>query len=114
MADRFSCDPAVATQLSRELAEIRSSMDSLGMLFDGFGGATGSDMVERALGDFSHQSAKFRAAMGQQLDRAAGLLRALAEGVHAVDRSLAAAVVPQQGKTQAAAPNASPVKSVSP
>jgi hypothetical protein len=88
MAGGFGCDPMVAGQMSRELAGIRTSIESLGDTFTGYRGASGSERVEGALDDFFAKSSDSRTAMSGLLERASGLLQALAEGTAAVDQAL--------------------------
>ncbi|WP_147263024.1 hypothetical protein [Geodermatophilus sp. TF02-6] len=67
-------------------------MDATDQVFGGFAGATGSDRVEQALEGFYADSSDSRKKLGELLDRGSGLLRGLAEGTQAVDRSLADAL----------------------
>ena len=89
MAERFSADPDAARQVAGELAGIRADLASLGDALAGSGGATGSPDVQDALHDFHADSSDSRKHMSELLDRAAGLLRGLADGTDATDRALA-------------------------
>ena len=89
MAERFSADPDAARQVAGELAGIRADLVSLGDALTGSGGATGSATVQDALHDFHADSSDSRRHMTELLDRAAGLLRGLADGTDAADRALA-------------------------
>ncbi len=107
MASVFECDPDVARQVSSDLADIRSTLTSLGAAFDGLHGATGSKEVETALDHFVSHSSDSRESMDKLLERASGLLRGLAEGVAEVDSGLAGALtstVPTGSPAPAAAP----------
>ena len=88
MAGTFGGNPGVAADLAHEFASIRSSMQSLQGMFDAFDGATGSERIEKALDDFFAKSSDSRTALDGLLERAAGLLRAFAEGTAAVDQAL--------------------------
>lgn len=94
MAGTFGSNPQVAGQMSRELAAVRSEMLSMGKIFDGFDGATGSRRVEAALDEFFSKSSDNRKKMDGLLERASGLLGGLAEGTMAVDEGLAGALEP--------------------
>lgn len=111
MAGRFGCNPAVAGQVARALAEVRTDMDSLGAFFDGFDGATGSTRVESALDDFFADSSDNRSRMGKLLERASGLLQGLAEGTTEVDAALAKSFEPVRDVSEAPdTPERSPSK----
>lgn len=101
MAGRFGCNPAVAGQVARALAEVRSDMDSLGTFFDRFDGVTGSTRVESALDALFAESSDNRSRMGKLLDRASGLLRALAQGTTDVDAALAKSFEPPRDVSEA-------------
>ena len=103
MAARFSCDPQSAGQVAGELTQVRTDMATMGQSLDGYGPATGSAKVQEALHDFVADSSDNRKHMSELLDRAAGLLRGLAEGTTSVDRSLADSLTPQQGAPVTAA-----------
>jgi hypothetical protein len=99
MAERFSADPPAAGQVSKELAEIRSAMGSMGRTFDGFDGAVGSSAIEEALEEFFSESSDNRESMEKLLKRASGLLRGLAEGTTSVDGGLAGSLTPSGGRS---------------
>ncbi|KLL12403.1 hypothetical protein [Protofrankia sp. BMG5.30] len=109
MASVFGCDPDVARQVSSDLADIRSTLASLGAAFDGLHGVTGSREVETALDHFVSHSSDSRELMDELLERASGLLRGLAEGVSEVDSALAGALEPASPEVPAAVVSASPV-----
>jgi hypothetical protein len=94
MAGAFACDPEVAAEVARELAQIRADMEAMGLAADGHGEATGSRPVAGALERFVAESSDNRANMARLLDRASGLLRGLSEGTTAVDSALAGALEP--------------------
>lgn len=99
MAGAFGGDPQAASDLARELSSICSSTESLQATFDAFDGATGSDPIERALDEFFAESSDSRAAVIGLLERAAGLLRALAEGTDAVDVALHNSLAVEDGRS---------------
>ncbi|MGH3806759.1 MAG: hypothetical protein ACRDRU_09020 [Pseudonocardiaceae bacterium] len=103
MARTFGCDPQAAGQVSKELAQIRSDMKSLGRVLDGYHGATGSPPIQRALEEFFSHSSDNRKKMDGLLERASGLLAGLAEGTGAVDKSLTDSLAPAGGQPQTAA-----------
>ncbi|WP_131770731.1 hypothetical protein [Candidatus Protofrankia californiensis] len=109
MASVFESDPDVARQVSNDLADIRSTLTSLGAAFDGLHGVTGSKEVETALDHFVSHSSDSRESMDKLLERASGLLRGLAEGVSEVDSGLAGALTPAVPAAPVAAASASPV-----
>ena len=80
MARTFGCDRQAASQMSTELAQIRSDMTAMGRIFDGYHGATGSGRIEQALAEFFSDSSDNREKMDGLLERASGLLAGLAEG----------------------------------
>jgi hypothetical protein len=98
MAGTFGANPQVAGQVSGELAGIRSEMQGLGKIFDGYRGATGSKRVEGALNDFYEDSSDSREKLDKLLERASGLLRGLSEGTIAVDNGLADSLEPEGGQ----------------
>ena len=107
MATSFECDPVLAGQVSGELARIRADLGSGAGVFDTATGATGSRPVEDALRHFWSDSCDSRTNLDKLLERASGLLRALADGETAADRSLAEALTPPSsgpGSRPAAAP----------
>jgi len=106
MATSFGGDAAVARQLSGDLAGIRATLADLGKVFDGLDGVTGSEEVEKALGEFVSQSSDSRKKMDGLLERASGLLRGLAEGMTEADAGLHATLV--QAETDAATASRSP------
>ncbi|MGQ0774814.1 MAG: hypothetical protein ACT4NY_10415 [Pseudonocardiales bacterium] len=87
----------MADQVSRELAQIRSNMTSMGRIFDGFDGVTGSTRIEGELDTFFSESSDYRDNMDGLLERASGLLAGLAEGTTTVDTELAGALEPEGG-----------------
>jgi hypothetical protein len=89
-ASAFGCDPQAAARLSDQLSGIRQSMVDTVNGIRAFGGATGSQRVEEALDRFFTQSSERRKTTVEALERAAGLLRMLAEGTAAVDAELSA------------------------
>jgi hypothetical protein len=105
VAGVFGGDPQVARQLSGDLADIRTTLSSLGTAFDGLRGVTGSDEVETALHHFVTQSSDSRASLDGLLERASGLLRGLAEGMAEVDSGLTTSLTPT---TPAQDPGSSP------
>jgi hypothetical protein len=103
VADTFGVNVHLAAQMARELAEIRADMKDMGKVFDGADGSTGSHQVESALHDFIADSSDNRKKMDGLLERAAGMLAALAEGTTEVDRSLTDALTePAPGAAQGA------------
>ncbi|WP_239335120.1 hypothetical protein [Frankia sp. CiP3] len=94
VASIFGGDPEVARQMSGDLADIRGTLASLGAVFDGLHGVTGSDEVETALRHFVTQSSDSRNSLDKLLERASGLLRGLAEGALEVDSGLAGVLTP--------------------
>ncbi|WP_131770728.1 hypothetical protein [Candidatus Protofrankia californiensis] len=108
-ASVFECDPDVARQVSSHLADIRSTLTSLGAAFDGLHGVTGSKEVETALDHFVSHSSDSRESMDKLLERASGLLRGLAEGVSEVDSGLARALPSALPAAPVVAASASPV-----
>jgi hypothetical protein len=109
MAQAFGADPQVAGDVSKELAGIRKDMHTVGGLFDGYRGATGSQRVEAALDDFHADSSDSRENMDKLLERASGLLRGLAEGTISVDTGLAGSLEPEDAERPSAAQQAQPV-----
>lgn len=97
MAEKFGSDPHMADQMSRELAQVRSTMKSMGRIFEGFDGSTASTRIEGELGNFFSKSSDYRDNMDGLLERASGLLAGLAEGTTAVDTELAGALEPENG-----------------
>ncbi|MGH3903920.1 MAG: hypothetical protein ACRDTE_07010 [Pseudonocardiaceae bacterium] len=95
MADIFGSDPQVADEMSRELAQIRSRMKSMGRIFEGFEGATASSRIEGELDTFFSKSSDYRDNMDGLLERASGLLGGLAEGTTSVDEGLATSLEPE-------------------
>lgn len=95
MAGTFGCDQQAADRMSGELAQIRSDMASMGRIFQGYDGATGSKGIEGALEGFFSDSSDNREKMDALLERASGLLGGLAEGTAAVDKSLADSLEPK-------------------
>jgi ABC-type transporter Mla subunit MlaD len=89
MADLFAVDAAVARRLSGDLTSIRTSLSTLGADLSGMHGQTGSGDVEGALDRFVHDSSDSRGNLDKLLERAIGLLDALADGTQAVDTALA-------------------------
>lgn len=106
MAQKFGSDPRMAEQISRELAQIRSNMKSMGRIFEGFDGATASEPIERELGNFFSKSSDYRDNMDGLLERASGMLAGLAEGTTAVDTELASSLESEDGSQPR---NATPV-----
>lgn len=102
MAETFGGNPQVADQMSRQLAQIRSEMTSMGRIFDGYEGATGSGRIEDALREFFSESSDNREKMDGLLERASGLLRGLADGTNEVDQALVTSLTPESGSTPAA------------
>jgi hypothetical protein len=105
MATTFRADPHAAGEVSLELNHVRTDMRSMGQTFAGFGGATGSGRIEQALREFFEESSDNRESMDKLLERAAGMLRGLAEGTTSVDAGLAGALSAsgsgQQGSPEA-------------
>lgn len=102
MAGTFGCDPQAAGRMSEELARIRSSLTSMGRIFESYAGATASDRIEHALQEFYSHSSDNRENMDALLERASGLLRGLAEGTNSVDQGLAGSLEPANGSPPAA------------
>src|SRR5690349_9669579 len=100
MATTFGGDAGVARQLAGELASIRTELHDLGSIFDAFDGSTGSAKVEHALDDFVSDSSDRRDKMDKLLERATGLLNGLADGIGAVDTSLAEGLTPEPEPAQ--------------
>jgi hypothetical protein len=96
MAEKFGADPQVAGDMASELGRIRSDMGSLGRAIDRSDDATGSGRVQAALRDFFDDSSDSREKLDGLLERAAGMLRGLAEGTTSVDRGLAGALEPEK------------------
>lgn len=94
MAEKFSADPQVAGDVARELNRIRTDMRSLGRTIDRYDDVTGSARVQAALHDFFDDSSDNREKLDGLLERAAGMLRGLAEGTTSVDKGLAGALEP--------------------
>jgi hypothetical protein len=105
MAWAFGCNPQVAGETARELAQVRADMASMGRTFQGYQQTTGSRRVAAALDRFFSESSDNRARMDKLLERAAGLLQALAEGTAAVDQELAGALEPNDPTPTGSAPN---------
>ena len=93
MAERFSVDLEPAAQLSRDLSQIRADLMSGGQFTVG-ADVTGSPQVVEALREFFADSSDNRHRMEDLLERAAGLLRGLIDGVQALDASLAGSLQP--------------------
>ena len=91
-AEAFGADIQAVMQASRELAQIRSDMNSLANSRAGFEGATGSGRVEKALDHFFSESSDNRENMEKLLERSAGLLQGLAEGTASIDKAMADAL----------------------
>lgn len=89
MAATFGADPGEAERVAGQLRVIRSGLADPGSLYSG-AEATGSRRVQAALERFRDDSSDSREHMIELLDRAAGMLTALAEGAGAVDAALAA------------------------
>src|SRR4051794_29161095 len=102
MAGAFRCDPEVAAHMSEQLASVRRDMEGMNVQFDRYAGAVGSPRVKEALVHFFDKSSDNRKHMGVLLDRASGLLRALAEGTRAVDADLKRSLEPEPGSMAAA------------
>jgi hypothetical protein len=99
-AEAFGADIQAVMQASRDLAQIRSDMNSLAKSRAGFEGVTGSGRVEKALGHFFSESSDNRENMEKLLERSSGLLRGLADGTASIDKAMADALQVQGGQGQ--------------
>ena len=105
MADRFAADPREAERVAGELRTIRSALADPGGLFAG-AEATGSRRVQAALERFRDNSSDSREHLAELLDRAAGMLTGLAQGVDAVDQALAESFTVESDPAAAGSPEA--------
>jgi hypothetical protein len=88
VSDEISANVTAVDRLAGDLNAIRSAMQGLGGVFDGYDGTIGSGKVEGALDHFHSDSSDARGNLDGLLQRAAGLLTELSQGLHDADASL--------------------------
>ena len=92
MATTFGADTQAAAAVAGDLSRIGADLTATGWATDGAEAATGSPAVAQALRDFFSGSSDSREHMRQLVERAAGLLNMLVEGVHQLDQDLVSAI----------------------